>query len=141
MPHLMGFQGEAFIGTAGTTGATRLTGSRDINLSYETDMGNTTARGNSDVPPIETEEVTLRRLTGITIQMVNDTADAALETMRAAVASAGKISLRLKDYSSGKGPDIDVTVSMGHPYPLNGEQVIDFTFKVSRYPRAPQLYV
>jgi hypothetical protein len=141
MAHLMGFQGEAFIGTAGTTGSTRLTGSRDINYAIDTEMGNTTARGDSSSPPINTEEITLISVSSITIQMVNDTADAALETMRIAAAGGGKISLRLKDYSSGKGFDGDVTLAMSNPYPLNGEQVIDFTAKIARYPRTPQLYV
>jgi hypothetical protein len=141
MADLMGFQGEAFIGTAGTTGDTRLTGSRDINYAIDTEMGNTTRRGDSSSPPIQTEEVTLIVISSITIQMVNDTADAALATIRVAASSAGKISLRLKDYSSGKGFDGDVTLSMSNPYPLNGEQVIEFTAKPSRFPRVPQTYV
>lgn len=140
MSQVMGFEGEAFIGTAGTTGATRLENSRDITYSVDTEMGDTTVRGDSSAPPIGTEEVT-KRVLAITVQMINDTTDTAFATMMAAAFNATRIALRLKDRSAGKGFDGDVTLTASNPYPLNGEQVIDFTCKPSRALRTPQGYV
>lgn len=140
MSQVMGFEGEAFIGTAGSTGATRLSNSRDIAFSVETETGDTTVRGDGSASPIGTEEVT-KRMTSISIQMINDTTDTALATMLAAAFNGTRIALRLKDRAAGKGLDADVTLTASNPYPLAGEQVIDFTAKLSRALRVPQLYV
>lgn len=135
-----GFSGEAFIGTAGTTGASRLTNSRDLTYQIETEKGDTTVRGNSDGPPINSEGVTARTLTG-TIQMVNESTDTLLETMRAASFAGTPIALRLKDYSAGKGFDGDVNLSHSEPKPLKGEQVIEFAWTVNNSLREAQPYV
>lgn len=135
-----GFEGEAFIGTAGTTAATRLVNSRDLTYGIETEKGETTVRGNSNVPPIHSEAVTKRTLTG-TIQMVLDDSDTALETMRTAVALGTPIALRLKDYSTGKGFDGDVNLSVSSPMPLAGEQVLEFSWTVNNSLREAQPYV
>lgn len=140
MSQVMGFEGEAFIGTAGNTGANRLTNSRDITYSVEHERGNTTVRGNSDAPPIQTEEVTLRILS-ITVQMINDTTDTNLQTMLTAAFAGTRIALRTKDRAAGKGFDGDVSITASNPYPLAGEQVIDFTCTPSRALRVPQPYI
>jgi hypothetical protein len=139
MSQLMGFEGEAFIGTAGSTGATRLSNSRDITYAVEHDKGSTRVRGDGTAPPIHTEEVVGRILT-INIQMVNDTSDTALQTMLTAAFNGTRIALRLKDYTSGKGFDGDVTLTASNAYPLAGEQVIDFVCTPSRALRTPQPY-
>lgn len=136
----MGFEGEAFIGTAGSTAATRLSNSRDLTYDNATDKGETTVRGGSTSPPIHSEATTKRTYTG-TIQMVLETTDTALETMRAASFAGTPIALRLKDYAAGKGFDGDVNLSHGEPKPLAGEQVIEFTWTVNNSLREAQPYV
>lgn len=140
MSKIMGFRGEAFIGTAGSTAATRLTNSRDINYVMDPEKGDTTVRGNSDVPPIGHEAVTRRNLT-ITIQMVADSTDTALESMRVAAFAGTPIAVRLKDYNAGKGFDGDVTLSVGEPKPIAGEQVYEFTATPENSLRTAQPYI
>src|SRR5688572_28058857 len=107
---VMGFKGIAYYGVAGATGATQLTNSRDIAYNMDPQKGNTTVRGDSSVAPIHCEEV-VERVVSISIQMVNETTDTALEAMRVAAFAGTAIVLRLKDHSAGKGFDGDVTLS------------------------------
>lgn len=142
---VMGFEGLAYYGVAGSTAATLLENAKDITFALSSNKGNTTVRGDSTAAPIETQRTTMN-IAAITIQMLNDKTDTALEALRQAAAGQGPdgngVAIRLKDYSSGKGFDGDCEVEASQPYPLDGEQVIDFTLTPSRsYGRAPQLYV
>lgn len=140
MAKRMGFQGQAFIGTAGSTAATRLDNSRDITYNLETEKGDTTVRGDSSVPPVGHESVTRRNVT-ITIVMINESTDTALETMRVAAYAGTPIALRLKDHTSGKGFDGDVTLTVSHGKPINGEQTLEFTATPENSLRTASLYV
>lgn len=137
----MGFEGLLYYGTAGSTAATLLTNCKDITLSMDVERGNTTVRGDSTVPPIETEDVTLRKVQ-IEFTMINDITDTAFAALNTATGTGAGVALRLKDYGSGKGPDADFTLSKSAPFPLNGEQAITFTATPSRsYGRAPTNWV
>ena len=142
MPNVkMGFEGMIYYGAAGATAAGLIENVKDITLNLEVERGNTTVRGDSSAPPIETEDVTIRRC-GIEFQMINDATDTILQDLLDAVAAGSGVALRLKDYSAGKGPDGDYTLSVQWGKPLNGEQMITFTASPSRsYGRAPQSYV
>jgi hypothetical protein len=73
--------------------------------------------------------------------MVNDSTDTNFEALRVAAAAGTAVALRGKDYSSGKGPDADFTLSMSAPWPLQGEQVVTFTATPTRGSgRTPSLY-
>lgn len=136
-----GWEGQIFYGTAGTTGATLLENVKDISLNMEVERGNTTVRGDSTAPPIETEDVTIRKV-GVEWGMIYDITDSAVEALLQAAADGTGVALRLKSYASGKGPDADFTLSVTWAEPLNGEQMINFTASPSRsYGRAPQNYV
>lgn len=142
---VMGFEGMAYYGVAGATASTLLENAKDISFTLTSNKGNTTVRGDSSAAPIETQRTTMN-IAAITIQMLNDNTDTALEALRQAAAGQGPdgngVAIRLKDYTAGKGPDMDCEVEASNPYPLDGEQVIDFTLTPSRsYGRAPQLYV
>lgn len=137
----MGFEGLLYYGAAGTTAATLLSNCKDISLSMDNEKGNTTVRGDSTTPPIETEDTTLRKVQ-IEFTMINDITDTAYAAINTAVGSGAGIALRLKDYSSGKGPDADFVVTKSHPFPLNGEQAVTFTATPSRsYGRSPSNWV
>lgn len=136
----MGFEGLLYYGTAGSTASTLLENVKDITVSRDVERGNTTVRGTSAAPPIETEDVTTRKLQ-IEFVMIIDITDTSLEALRQAAANGTGVALRGKDYSSGKGPDADFTLSVSEPWPLNGEQAITFTATPTRsYGRAPVLY-
>ena len=137
----MGFEGQLFYGAAGSTASTLLGNTRDITLTFETEQGDTTKRGDGSAPPIETEDVTLRRV-GIEFQMINDVTDSELAALEAAAAAGTPVALRGKDHSAGKGPDGDFILSRGKPLPLRGEQVITFTARPTRQSgRDPLPYV
>lgn len=137
----MGFEGILYYGAPGSTAATQITNCKDITISRDVERGNTTVRGDSSVAPIETEHVTLRKLQ-VEFTMLNDSTDTTLEALRVAVATGAGVALRGKDYSSGKGPDADFTLSQSDPWTLNGEQAITFTAVPTRaYGRAPEIYV
>lgn len=138
--HLMGFEGQLFVGGAGSTATNLLENCRDIAISRGVTRGNTTSRGDSSAPPIETADVASRKV-GIEFTMLNDKTDAHLETLRQAAAGGTAVALRGKDYSAGKGPDGDYTLEMSEPWNLNGEQVITFTGEPTKgYGRVPVSY-
>ena len=122
----MGFEGKLYYGTAGSTGATQLTGARDITITYGHSKGPTNGRGDGSAPPIKHERVT-ERTVEIKFTMVNNTADASLASMRTAAAAGTPIALRGIDYTAGKGPDGDFTLDMENGQPLAGEQTVNFT--------------
>jgi hypothetical protein len=138
----MGFEGQLFIGTAGTTAATQVTNLSDLNYNADFGKGNTTVRGTGAAPPIETEEVTSIKISGVEWTMINDITDTALQTILAAAYSGGRLAVRTKDYSTGKGIDADMTIKVEHGEPLNGEQTYKFSATPTRGAgRTPQLYV
>lgn len=137
---LMGFEGIMYYGVAGSTATTQITNAVDLTITRDVEKGDTTVRGDSSVPPIETERVTSRKLQ-IEITMKNTVGDSVLEALRTAAANGTAVALRGKDYASGKGPDGDFTLSESEPWPLKGEQVVTFTATPSNENREPQTYV
>lgn len=137
----MGFEGLVYYGTAGSTGATLLQNVKDISFDMGVERGDTTVRGDSTAPPIKTEDV-VTRLSAIEFTMINDSTDTGFAALMTAANTGAGIALRLKDYSSGKGPDADFTLSVSHTMPLGGEQAVTFSAVPSRsYGRAPSRYV
>ena len=141
MKMVMGFEGESFYGVAGSTAATRMTESVDISYNFDAEFGNTTPRGNSAAPPIDTQKITVRKVS-LSINMLHDADDAVLEAMRAAMFNGNPIAVRLKDDVGGKGFDGDCYLTCGHDMPLRAEQTFKFTGTPCRDAgRSPQLYV
>lgn len=137
----MGFEGMLYYGIAGSTGSTLLENCRDITVSGDKEKGNTTVRGDSTGPPVETEDVTILKVQ-IEFIMLNSKTDTALEALKTAESTGNAVALRAIDFAAGKGPDGDFTLSASKPWPLNGEQVVTFTATPTRgYGRAPQTYV
>jgi hypothetical protein len=137
----MGFEGEMYYGAAGATAATKITNSQDINYELDFDEGDTTERGDGTLPPIETVEVTVRKISGLTLQMLNKEADATLAALLSAAATATPVAIRTKDKAAGKGVDADFFVKWKHGMPLKGQQTLEFTFRPTDRLRAVQLYV
>jgi hypothetical protein len=140
---IMGYEGKAYLDAAGSTATTELTASRSIGITLDPTKADTTVRpvGASPSPPVMTEQV-VKVASSYTIQYLVNASDTQLELLRAAAAAGTPLALRLKDTSAGKGFDGDVTVGTSGGYPLEGEQVEDFTCTPTRESgRAPQLYV
>lgn len=133
----MGFEGIAYYGAAGSSATNQLLNVRDIKLELDVDKGNTTVRGDSSGPPIETEDVCIRKVS-VELTMINDITDTFFAALMTAAAAGSGVALKLKSYSSGRGPDADFSLKASLPWNLNGEQVITFTATPSRsYGRAP----
>ncbi len=124
----MGFEGLLFYGTAASTATTNLTNVKDISLTYDVERGDITVRGGSTFPPIKTQAVTMRSFS-VEWGMINDkgTPDAELALLLTAATDGTLVAIKLKDFSSGKGPDFDATLSVSWGLPLSGEQIITFT--------------
>lgn len=141
MTQYMGFEGKLYIGTAGSTAATLLTNVRDVQIARSTNKGNTTVRGDGTAPPVETQRVT-RRIQSITWQMINDSDDTELETLRVADAAGTPVAVRMKDSATGKGFDGDCIIEISEGQPLDGEQTFDITAVPTRESgRDPDPYV
>lgn len=137
----MGFEGQLLYGAAGATATNVLTNSRDITITYSAEEGDTTVRGDSTGPPINTASVTAL-VCEIEFGMLNDITDTQLAALRAAQANGTPVALRGRDYAAGKGPDGDFILLQGdNPQPLKGEQTIAFRAKPNKDVRTPQLYV
>jgi hypothetical protein len=138
----MGYEGLVYFGsTPGSTAATLLQNLKDVTYNFEVEKGNTTVRGDGTAPPIETEDITIRKIT-IEFTAIKDTTDTAIEALRTAIYSGAGFAIRTKDYASGKGFDGDCTGTISRGKPLNGEQTDQITCTPSRsYGRAPSLYV
>jgi hypothetical protein len=136
----MGFEGFIYLGTKGSTAATLLTNTRDINYNLEPDKGDTTVRGLGTSPPIKTERVVM---IGVTIDwtMLNKTNDTNIATLLTAVTTGNEVAIRTKDHSAGKGFDGDCTISVQQGRPIGGEQTLQFTATPSDELRTPALYV
>jgi len=136
----MGFEGLIYYGAAGSTASTALTNTRDVSITLDSEDGDTTVRGDGSSPPIETTRVTKLKWS-CEFTMLMKTADAELEALQVAAAAGNPVALRMKDHSSGKGFDGDVTLTCRDGKPLNGEQTKQFTAKPNGESRTPQLYV
>ena len=135
----MGFEGQIYYGTAGSTASTQLTNARDITFSMEPSKGDTTVRGTGASPPIGSARVTRRDIT-LEFSMLHDNTDSALEALRTAAFAATPVAIRLIDEAGGKGFDGDVNLTPSEDMNMAGEQIITFTCDPNRELREPTLY-
>jgi len=136
----MGFEGLTYYGVAGTTGAVLITNIRDVSYSIDPEKAETTVKGN-EVAALKTEQVVAIAM-GMDFTMLDKTDDTTLTALRGAAAAGTPVALRLKDHTSGKGFDGDVTLAMERGQPYKGEQTFKFTATpTDESARAPQPYV
>lgn len=140
MARKMGFHGKIYYGASGSTAATEITNSQDINYNLDPEKGETTVRGDGNSVPIVTEDVTALKVQ-IEWTMVEDTADATLTALKTAAKAGSAVAIRTLDYAAGKGFDGDVTMSFREGKPLKGTGTWQFTATPTYITRAPQLYV
>jgi len=134
----MGYEGWIYYGTAGSTAATLITNSRDIQENFEIEEGDTTMRGAGTSPPINTSRVTAR---GYSIEwtMTMKSDDTTLTALKAAAIAGTPVAIHTVAYSGSIGYDGDVILSFTHGKPLKGEQTLVFTAKPNDDLRDPQL--
>jgi len=124
MAKKMGYQGQLFYGTKGSTAATAVLKRVDATFDIDVETGSTTSAGDGTAVPINTGEATA--LTGsITFNMIVDSNDSAIVAMRAAAATGNPIALRFIPYTGSTGLDADCVIKITQGAPLKGEQTSD----------------
>lgn len=136
----MGFHGEIYQGTKGSTATNRITNRRDVTETFDIGEGDTTEAGDGTNPPIETSSVTSRKY-GIEWNMLNKPSDTNLTALMAAAMLGTPVAIRTKSYSSGLGFDGDMIIKVKRGMPLKGEQTLDFSGSPNDDDRAPLLNV
>jgi hypothetical protein len=137
----MGYEGQVLIGTAGVAATTVLTNVVDFDYNMDPERGDTTTRGDGTTVPIVTSRVVAIKPT-LTLKMLNKPDDTELAQMLAAASTGSPIAMKTKSYSSGKGFDGDVTLTVKNGAPLRGEGTFEFTAEATEEStRAPQLWV
>jgi len=122
-----GWEGELFIGPAGTQAPTRVTRRRDLNYEALVEYADTTDAGsNTTIPVADARPVKVSPK--VTFNMVLDTSDTALLTLISAATNTTPTPLAIyaKSYSAGKGFDGDCYISMKKGMPYQGETTYDF---------------
>lgn len=123
MADRMGFEGQAFCGTAGSTASTFIEDTRNISSGIQQEYASTKRRSQTGIPKI-TQKVIALGMEDIEITVLNNDGNSELEFLREAAADGTPVAIRLKDYAAGKGFDGDCGVSFSSPYELDGEQVV-----------------
>lgn len=129
----MGFVGELYWGTAGTTAATLLEIARDISYKFEPTEGDVSDRASI----IELVDAAMIKFS-LEFEVNNDATNAFVAAMRTAVATGGAMAFRTKDDASGWGVDGDFIFGDDEGLPLKDAQRLKIsakpTPKASRYP-------
>lgn len=124
MAKKMGYQGQLFYGTKGSTAATAVLRRVDASMDLDVETGSTTSAGDGSTVPINTGEATA--LTGaVTFNMIVDSNDAALVAFKAAAATGNPIALRFIAYTGTTGLDADCVIKITQGAPLKGEATAD----------------
>jgi hypothetical protein len=121
----MGYEGLLYYGAAGSTAATQVTNSRDIEYAITPTTAPTTIRGSGSAAPIKTGR-TVERTATLTWTMINKSDDSTLTALRAAANTGDPVALRYIPHSGSTGLDADCVISCTNGAPLNGEETFDF---------------
>lgn len=130
---MMGLDAKLYYGTAGSTAATELTITREVDIQVAGDEINQSTRATG----WKQYAAGQKDLT-ISLTVLNDISDAGYIALRNAWLNRTNLAIYAKDKATGEGPDLDCCVtSLGRPEPLEGEIVVTFTLKPARTNRAP----
>lgn len=132
-----GFQGQLYIGNAGSAAATQVVERTDISFNLTKELVDTTAAGVGTSIPLGTEEA-VKVTAEITCTMILKTEDANVATLEAAAAGDTTLAVLLKKIPTGATKfDGDCHVSINSSLPLGDKQQMEITFKPTRRLRAP----
>jgi len=139
----MAFEGLLYYGTAGSTADTLIENAREKTFKLDKETGDTSVSGDGTGPSVNSSRVTALSCS-IEWSMVNRADDTTLTALLTAAAAGTPVALRGKDYSSGKGPDMDFVLSVELGQPFKGEQTYKFsaepTDEAERAPALANLY-
>lgn len=120
---LIGFEGKVYHGTAGSTASTELTIVREVNYAIDPSEADVSDRASI----IEYSRTAMVKFS-IDMEVNNDASNAFVAAIRAAAVGGGTIALRLRDKTSGWGPDGDFNVKLDESQPLKDAQRLKLSF-------------
>lgn len=118
----MGFEGEVYWDTAGSTASTELTIARNVNYTFDPDKADVSDRASI----INLEDVAGVSI-GLEFEINNQDTDSAVAAIRAAVLAGTAVALRTKDKENGWGLDGDFILSLKEDQPLRDAQRLAIT--------------
>lgn len=118
----VGFEGELYWGTAGSTAATQLTIARDVHYVFTQTYADVTDRASA----IEYSEAVTTK-PSLDFEINNDATNAFVAAVRSAAIGRTLIAFRTKDRSGGVGLDGDFFVDLDETQPLKDGQRIKVT--------------
>jgi len=121
----MGYQLALYVGAAGATAATQITGAEDVDYDLAPQKGQTTNRGTGGNVPIVTENVVSLQPT-VTWTQHNNQNDTTLTTLLAAAKVGLPVALKLVTLAGATLIDGDFTLSKKYNAPLAGTGTYDF---------------
>lgn len=122
MAKRMGFEGELYWGTAGSTAATELTIARDVSYKFE----NTEADISDRASLIDVFDVARVKFS-LEFEVNNQNTNAFIAAARAAAIAGTAVAFRTKDRDSGWGVDADFIIGVDESQPLRDAQRIKIT--------------
>jgi hypothetical protein len=118
----IGFEGDLFGGTAGSTATTAIDIVRDVNYKIESTEGDVSDR--SDITDYA-------RTTGVKVslefELNNEEGNAVISALRTAATTGATYALKTADKTSGWGIDADFNISLDESQPLRDAQRIKVT--------------
>ncbi len=121
-----GYEGQLFVGTAGSTAASQVTNCEDLSYDNDLEKVETTVRGAGTSIPLKSEDPVCLGAT-ITWSMFEKTTDTLLTSILAAARTGALLAIRTKSYSSGTGFDGDCSIVATHEMTLKGASKHNFT--------------
>lgn len=122
----MGFNLALYIGNAGATAATQITGATDVDFDLAPTKAPTTNRGTGGNVPIETENTVALKPT-ITWKQHENQDDSTLNTLKTARIAGLPIAIKLATLGGKTLIDGDFTIAGKYSAPLSGEGIWEFT--------------
>lgn len=121
-----GYQGQIYVGTAGSTASSQLLNVEDLNYDNDLEKVETTVRGDGLSIPLKSEDPVCLGAS-VTWSMFNKSSDTLLTSCLAAARTGALIAVRTKSYASGTGFDGDMTLTVTHEQTLKGASKYNFT--------------
>lgn len=113
----VGFEGELYYGTAGSTAATELTIARDVSYKWEPSLVDVSDRASI----IEYERVAMVKFS-LEFEINNDATNAFIALARTAAKNGTLMAFATKDRDSGFGCDGDFSIALDESQPLKDAQ-------------------
>lgn len=134
---LRGYQGTAYIGTAGSAAATQLVERTDVRYNLKPEYADSTSAGDGSSVPLKSSEI-VAIAAEITFTMIYKTEDANIATLISAAAAGTPLAFLLKSVSTGSTRfDGDCFVDLSQSLPLAENQKFEVTMTPTRRLRVP----